>query len=387
MANSTEQSNALEVSDEDFLKNPALFATESAVPVDDEDHGEQQDDEGAEDKEGTAATQNEDPLDKQGSSAEPEENLQEQEPPADKVPDDVEEKEGNDPTPPPAGELTEAQYAEVGRQVMAEFKANGATMKVKSAADALQLMQMGANYHKKMMGLKPSLKTLKLLENNGLLDAEKINYLIDLSQKKPEAIKQLLKDSNLDPLSLDLEDEVKYVPSNRSVSDKEMILDEVLNSISDSPTYERTLNVISDQWDDASRKLIADDPHMIAIINSHVQNGVFDQVASAVAYERSLGKFVGVSEFEAYQRVGAYMHENNLFKSAAVSSPERKVNPAPVSPDAVARQQQEEAERRKRKQAASPSRQGTAKSNSKDTNYDPLAMSDEEFAKLNKLNL
>ena len=239
------------------------------------------------------------------------------------------------------------------------------------------------------MGLKPSLKTLKLLENNGLLDAEKINYLIDLSQKKPEAIKQLLKDSNLDPLSLDLEEESKYVPSNRSISDKEMVLDEVLNSISDSPTYERTLNVISDQWDDASRKLIADDPHMIAIINSHMQNGVFDQVANAVAYERSLGKFVGVSEFEAYQRVGAYMHENKLFKSAAVApAVARKADPPPTPQDATLRQQQEaeEAERRKRKQAASPSRQGTGVAK-KDDNYNPLALSDEEFAKLNKLNL
>jgi len=386
MAKDDTPSNALEMSDEEFMKNPSLFDTENIVEVDNVDHGGDGDEIGGDPPETPPETGDEKIHDPAAAAKPPEQERKEGDPPTDPPADPP----ATDKPETPAGELTDAQYAEVGRQIMAEFKANGTSMRVKSAEDAMQLMQMGANYHKKMVGLKPSLKTLKLLENHGLLDPEKINYLIDLNQKKPEAIKQLLKDSKLDPLELDLEGDTNYVPAKRTVSDKEMVLDEVLNNISDSPTYERTLNVISNQWDDDSRKAIAEDPQVIAVLNGHMESGIFDQVATAVAYERSLGKFVGVSEFEAYQRVGTYMHENNLFKSATGTvTPGRTATPPPTTqnvPPNAPSDDAAERERQNRKKAASPSRGGSS-TVKKEDNYNPLAMSDEEFAKLHNLSL
>jgi hypothetical protein len=283
-----------------------------------------------------------------------------------------------------SGELTEAQFAAIGRQILSEFKANGVPIKMKSADDAIQLMQMGANYHKKMTGLKPALKTLKLLENHGLMDPNKLNYLIDLHQQKPEAIAQLLKDSKLNPRDIDLDETTNYVPKQRSVSDTELVLDEILDSISTSPEYNRTLNVLGNEWDAASRQALAQDPKIIKIINQHMESGVFDQVAEAVAYERRLGKLTGISDFEAYQRVGAHMHENNLFKRAtgAQNSPAAKSDDASNTDKGT----ETDAERAARKKAASPSRHSPGSSTGK-TDYNPLTMSDEEFLKLNKLNI
>ena len=80
-------------------------------------------------------------------------------------------------------------------RLVAPFKANGREITVKSVDDAIALMQMGANYNKKMSALKPNLKLMKLLENNGLLDETKIGFLIDLEKKNPDAINKLIKDS------------------------------------------------------------------------------------------------------------------------------------------------------------------------------------------------
>jgi len=378
MADPIKDTSALEMSDEDFMKEQ-LPLFDAPASVDDTDHNEKDDEGDTGDKEIAS-----DPVVAEVSPV--------VDPVVDKSVEEVTPETVTDPAPVKEEEiklaegLTDTQYADIGRQVMAEFKANGSTMQVKSVDDALQLMQMGANYHKKMTGLKPSLKTLKLLQNNDLLDPEKLNYLIDLSQKKPEAIKQLLKDSKIDPLTLDLEEELNYVPAKRSVSDKEMMLEEVLNTISSSPSYERTLSVLSDEWDDASRKSLSDDPQIIGVINTHMENGIFDQVVNTVAYERSLGKFVGVSELEAYQRVGAYMHENNMFKGATVKPPQQVTpvvqDPQPQNPPSTP----QDDDRKNRKKAASPSRQGPVVSK-KDTNYNPLDMSDEEFTKLNNLRL
>ena len=282
---------------------------------------------------------------------------------------------------------TEPDYAAIGKQLMSEFKANGTTMKMKSVEDAIQLMQMGANYHKKMAGLKPSLKTLKLLENNGLLDDAKLNYLIDLSQKKPEAITQLLKDSKIDPMTIDLETEQTYQPQQRTVNDTDILLDEVLDSISDSPTYSKTLTVLGEEWDAGSRAAIVKNPEIIRAINAHMENGIYDQVAQSIAYERSLGKLVGLSDFDAYQRVGSYMHENNLFVGAAtVNQTTKATNQTKSTAPAKTESDAQIQERLNRKQAASPSRQ--QKVVAKDTNnYNPLEMSDEDFVKLNKLRI
>lgn len=304
--------------------------------------------------------------------------------------DDKEEK--TDATIDPAAEetpeaSTEPDYAAIGKQLMSEFKANGTTLKMKSVDDAIQLMQMGANYHKKMAGLKPSLKTLKLLENNGLLDHEKLSYLIDLSQNKPEAITQLLKDSKIDPMTIDLAGEETYVPPTRTVNDTEILLDEVLDSISSSPHYNKTLTVLGEEWDSISRSAIAKNPDVIRAINAHMENGVYDQVVEAIAYERSLGKLSGVSDFDAYQRVGSYMHENNMFVGSAnvnqTKDTQTQTKPATQTKPESDTQAQE---RLNRKQAASPSRQQKAvvKDNS---NYNPLEMSDEDFVKLNKLRI
>lgn len=291
------------------------------------------------------------------------------------------------PEDKPAEASVEPDYAAIGKQLMSEFKANGTTMKIKTVEDAIQLMQMGANYHKKMSGLKPSLKTLKLLENNGLLDPDKLSYLIDLSQKKPEAITQLLKDSKIDPMSIDVDAESTYTPPQRTVNDADMLLDEVLDSISDSPTYSKTLTVLGDEWDATSRAAIAKNPEVIRAINTHMENGIYDQVASAITYERSLGKLVGLSDFDAYQRVGAYMHENNLFVgSANVNQTQTTQTQTKATPQVKTESDAELKQRLERKQAASPSRQ--QKAVVKDTsNYNPLEMSDEDFIKLNKLRI
>ena len=118
-----------------------------------------------------------------------------------------------------------------------------------------------------------------------------------------------------------------------------------------------------------------------------MENGIFDQVAQAVAYERSIGNLTGVSELDAYQRVGAHMHENKLFKGATEQPPAvNQPSQVPAARGSLTAQQQEEKARQERKRAASPSRQGGA-AGKQNTTYNPLTMSDEEFEKINKLNL
>ena len=256
------------------------------------------------------------------------------------------------------------------------IKANGLDMEVKTSEDAVRLMQMGANYHKKMAGLKPSLRFVKMLEKANLLDEDKLNFLIDINNKNPEAITKLFKDSAIDPLDVNIKDESDYVPTKHNVNDSEMVLDGVLEDIQDSPTFEKTLDVVSNVWDKSSRNVIAKDPHIIELINEQIADGTYDKITSLVTYQRSLGHLKGVSDIQAYQNAG-----DQLFKEGKIGQVEKppEQKPAPIVPPVI-KDSEAETKRKAKKAAASPTKgAGTPAA----VTYDPLNMSDEEFMKIN----
>jgi len=257
----------------------------------------------------------------------------------------------------------EAEY----NKLMSAFKANGTEIAPKSPEDARRLMQMGANYNKKMAGMKPALKALKTLENNGLLDEEKLNFLIDLNKGNPDAIAQLLKDSAIDPLDVDVSTEKTYRPANHSVSDIELELDSVLTDIKSSPNYVKTLNIVSKEWDESSRNQIATTPHIISIINGQMDSGVFDQVMAAVQYDRSVGNLQGVSDFDAYKLTGNRLEQEGAFN--------KKPTPA-IKADPV-----KELKRQAQRKAAGPTKVTSTKVRSVSPDFNPLDLSDEEFEK------
>lgn len=263
-------------------------------------------------------------------------------------------------------------------RIMAPFKANGRDITVKSVDDAIRLMQMGANYNKKMEGLKPSMKILKMLDNNQLLDEGKLSFLIDISKKDPAAIQQLLKDSGVDPLSLDLENAPKYAPGAHAVSDKEVELDQVLDEVQASPSGQRTLQTVT-AWDDHSKRVLAENPQVIADINGLMANGIYDQIASEVDRRKMLGDLKNLSSLEAFKAVGDELQAKGLLQATAPVATTAAAEPAPAQPVATrvkAPAAETDTDRAARARAA-----GTVKTTSAPAKQDfnLLAMSDEEF--------
>lgn len=286
---------------------------------------------------------------------------------------ETKEEDSADEIETPVESKADLDYATEYKKLMAPFKANGTDIQVKSVDDAIQLMKMGAGFHKKMAALKPNLKQMKLLEKNGLLDDEKLNYIIDLYNKVPEAVTKLLKDAQIDPLDIDIQAESNYKPTNRRVSDRELLLDNVLDEIRETPTFQKTLTVVSQEWDDASQNVIASEPHIISIINGHIADGTFDKVMEKVTYERSLGRLTELSDFDAYKEAG-----NALAQAGVLQVPGTPQTSQSVPPPG-AKTSQKELERKHNKRAASPTKGAKATTVPA---FDPLDLSDADFAKL-----
>lgn len=255
------------------------------------------------------------------------------------------------------------------QKIFEPFKASGREIKVSTVDDARRLMQMGVDYSKKMQALKPHLRIMKALENNKLLDQNVVNHFIDIAKGKPEAIAKLLKDKDIDPMSLDLDDEVKYSPESYTPTEQEQNLEEVLDSIRHSPSFQRTLDEVGSKWDLESRNILMENPILISKINEHIETGIYDQIMSVVESEKLMGRLNGLSDLAAYKTIGDALQANGKFAHLAKKSqPESK--PA-KDPKVV----------KARKRAAAPPKRslGTGKPPAE---FNPLSMSDDEFEKV-----
>lgn len=219
-------------------------------------------------------------------------------------------------------------YEDLYKQMMKPFKANGRDFTPASPDEAVRLMQMGANYTQKMQKLAPNLKMMRMLENKGLLDEEKLSFLIDLDQKEPEAIRKLLHESKIDPLDIDLASEPAYKPGNHAVSDGEMAFHGVMEEVSMTSTGKETIGHINDSWDQSSKQAIFREPSVLAIINEQRANGIYDQISAEIDRQKTLGQLQGMPFIQAYKEVGDQLHNAGKLNPNG-GSPDQET-PAPV---------------------------------------------------------
>ena len=261
-------------------------------------------------------------------------------------------------------------YENAYNQVTAPFKANGATMQVKSPEDIVRLMQMGAGAQKQMAKLKPNLKLIKMLENNNLLDERRLNNLIDLSKNDSKAIAKLVKDSGVDPDDIDIENASTYQPNNYTVTDSEYELDQVLDSIKHTDTFDKTIDLLTSEWDDKSKTFVSENPNVIKVINDHMLNGVYDKVNAIMQQDKALGKLSGVSDVDAYKQIIDMLAKNGELIDGNQQEPVQS-NITDIG-DAGS------VKRKQNRKAAAPTKQTNTSNNSKqDVSY--LTLSDDEF--------
>ena len=200
-------------------------------------------------------------------------------------------------------ETQEVNYREFYEQMTKPFKANGREIQITKPEDMISLAQKGLNYVKNMTELKP-IKQLNALLNQHGITQEDLGLLIELKQKKPEAIAKIVKESGVDIYGLDVDEADKYVPNAPQAPHINEALEATLEELKvSSPVFNQTIQVVGNQWDDSSRNMIAEHPQLLRIIDAQMADGTFAKIDSVVQYERALGRLVGLSDLEAYVEV------------------------------------------------------------------------------------
>lgn len=378
--------NPLEMSDEEFnnLVGPQAITGDPAPNVDPTPPTEGPIDEAAATPEAGAATPSgvvEGVVDGTGDEA----NTPA---PADNVADPVPAPTEADAAPVPEGDVpapgsetadlpTAEEAQDFYKKIMAPFKANGKTIELRSPEEAIGLIQMGANYTRKMQELAPHRKTLLMLQNNNLLDHDKLSFLIDLEKGDPEAVKKFVKDRGIDPMDIDTSTDPAYLGGNHRVSDEEAVFRSTLEDLRSTPEGAETLVEVNNRWDNTSKELLWKNPEILPAIQEQRVSGVYDAIVAEMDRQQTLGKLPATIPFlEAYRIVG-----DQLVAAHSGQTPNTVIAPATPAPTVLATRvaaPKSSISNSDQASAAAPTRRTAPQAQ---VFENPLAMSDDDFLK------
>ena len=264
-------------------------------------------------------------------------------------------------------------------KVTAKFNASGKEFQVDNADDVVSLMQKGIDYNIKMSTLKPALKMVKALEAHGITQ-EDLGLLIDIHNRKPEAIASLVKQADIDLYSVDEDSVERYAPTDAQITDEEYEFQNVISSISASPRYADVMQFVANSTV-ADKQEVYSQPQILKSLVDHAQLGIFDKVMAEVDKLQVLGRLPqGMTPLQAYHAIGSQM-----FGGEPTPSQEQpRVNPQvqqPI-PKPVQRPTQQPQNNTARRAAAAPSNAAKPGAKPKPSAHDLFTMSDEEFSKI-----
>ena len=285
--------------------------------------------------------------------------------------------ESAEDAPPTNQDTTTA--ADFYTKVTAKFNASGKEFQVDNADDVISLMQKGIDYNIKMSTLKPALKMVKALEAHGITQ-EDLGLLIDIHNRKPEAIASLVKQADIDLYSVDEDSVDRYAPTDAQITDEEYEFQNVISSISASPRYADVMQFVANSTV-ADKQEVYSHPQILKSLVEHAQLGIFDKVMAEVDKLQVLGRLPqGMTPLQAYHAIGSQM-----FGGEPTPSQERpQVNQQVQQPIAkpVQRPTQQPQSNAARRAAAAPSNTAKPGAKPKPTPHDLFTMSDEEFSKI-----
>lgn len=273
-------------------------------------------------------------------------------------------------------ETTEIDYKKFYETVTQDFKASGKVMPgVKEPEKFIKALQMATDYALKTAALKPALKRVKMLD--GISDDE-FSEMLDFRKRNPEVIKKALKEAQLDPLDLDM-DQINYVPQQRIPSDAEYEYKEVVEELAKDTEFTYTRNIVLNELDEKSKEVILTQPKVLQALHQEVVSGRFEQIQAQALHLKTFGDYSHISDLDLYAMIAHEMDKQGIHANP-VNSAKGVVNTQvtnTVQPKQSISQPNPELEDKRARAGIQP------KTSTKVVKkYDPTKLSDEEFMKL-----
>ena len=189
----------------------------------------------------------------------------------------------------------------------AEFNANG--KKVKGFTDPdkiIQAQQMAYGFSDKMASFKQYRPYMASLKERGMLeDPSKFNFVMDLLDGDPEALKKHLQTLKVDPLDLDMENVAYAGAKNHLTSREELVLEDALEQAKQYGAEDQLRSALAKDWDAESFNEFLTVPEVRRDLLEHMATGAYDLVQDRIAEMKTLdvsGTFSSMKATDQYRQ-------------------------------------------------------------------------------------
>lgn len=222
----------------------------------------------------------------------------------------------------------------------AEFNANG--KKVKGFTDPdkiIQAQQMAYGFSDKMASFKQYRPYMSSLKERGMLeDPAKFNFVMDLLDGDPEALKKHLQSLKVDPLDLDMENVSYTGQKNHLTSKEELVVEDALEQAKNYGVEDKLRTTLAKEWDAESFNEFLTVPEVRRDLLEHMATGAYDLVQDRIAEMKTLditGTFTSLKATDQYRQAVQSLtadaqRMNNSVQNRATQ--EASVKPAATRP-------------------------------------------------------
>jgi hypothetical protein len=258
-------------------------------------------------------------------------------------------------------------------KVTSEFMANGKL--VKGYTDPEKIIKSQQALHgleQKMSVYKKHKPLLRALQESGMVeDTSKFDMAMSIMNGDKEALKQHMKNINVDPMDLDME-EVAYDQKTFTASPLELALDDAMFVAKNRGVDDKFSDVIANGWDRESSVQLLQNPRDSEILIDHMQSGIYDAVQERIAEKSRLdlgGSFNNSSDYEKYmiasrelenEYIAMMKQEEEAKRAGSVNAEKTKINETRDNEDykekARAREEQARLAREKASRVSKPKR-------------------------------
>lgn len=154
------------------------------------------------------------------------------------------------------------------------------------------------------------------------------------------------------------------------VNEPSALEDTITELYGNHETFKDVVTDITTLWDKESKAIVSDNPEILRVMAKQADEGIYQQIMSAIDYEKMLGRLSGIPFLHAYEQVEARILQAN--------QPTPKQEQGFTAPRPQANQEHVSNQNQAQKQRASVPKGSASQSNA---GFDPLKLSDEEFLK------
>jgi len=205
---------------------------------------------------------------------------------------------------------------------------------------------------------KDELAILEGIKEQGLSDKD-LYLLVEARKGNKQAIAKLLKETNIDPYDLDLEDESidEYKPKEYKVDPKIMEVKSIIDDAKKDDHVFKTFDyILNKEFSEKDRVTAFEDPELLGFIKDTVKDGIFDKIAPNYTKRKIMGE----------NAISAYINAFKDYTAEVEKLTTKTVNKV---------QEENKTKVEKRKKASIGNKKNVTKTDKKSIND----MTDEEF--------